>query len=85
MTPGVVKEGRIPGRKGKPEPSEFRKWLYTTPEMKVKYSSEMSVDFHRTTEHYIPANRPHHMRLCENLKSYIIFPLFTVPSVRTSQ
>jgi hypothetical protein len=42
--------------------------------MEATCSSETSVDFQRTTRHYIPEERTHNHR-CENLKSYIILKL----------
>jgi hypothetical protein len=52
---------------------------------RLQGSSETSVDYHRTTERYIPEDRSHHIRRCENLKSYIILPLFEVPAVCISK
>jgi hypothetical protein len=45
----------------------------------VTCSSETSVDFHQTTQHYIPEDRIHHNHHCEKLKSctiYVIYILF---------
>lgn len=45
----------------------------------VTCSSETSIDFHHTTQHYIPEDRIHHNDHCENLKScsiYVIYMLF---------
>jgi hypothetical protein len=39
--------------------------------MEVICSFETLVDFHKTTQRYIPEDRTHHNRYCENLKSYI--------------
>jgi hypothetical protein len=44
-----------------------------TLKMEVTCSSEMSVDFQRTTLHYIPKVRTLHNHRCENFKSYAIF------------
>jgi hypothetical protein len=41
-----------------------------TVKMGATYSSEMSVDFQRTTWRYIPEDRTLHNHRCENLKSY---------------
>jgi hypothetical protein len=41
--------------------------------MKAKYSSEMLLDFQRTTRRYIPEDRTFHNHWCENLKSYTFF------------
>jgi hypothetical protein len=38
--------------------------------MEAICSSEISVDFQRTTRHYIPEERTLHNNHCENLKSY---------------
>jgi hypothetical protein len=43
----------------------------------MTYSSEMSIDFQRTTRYHIVEGRTLHNRHCENLKSYI-FKLFYV-------
>jgi hypothetical protein len=38
--------------------------------MEITYSSEMSVDFQRTTRRYISENRTIRKHRCENLRSY---------------
>jgi hypothetical protein len=40
-----------------------------TLKMEAIYFSEMVVDFHYTTQHYIPEDRTFHSHCCENLKS----------------
>jgi hypothetical protein len=42
----------------------------STLKMEGTCSSETSVDFQRTTQHYIPEARALHNHRCENLKSY---------------
>jgi hypothetical protein len=42
--------------------------------MKLLYSSEMSVDFQRTTRRYVPEERTLHKRRYENLNSYKFIP-----------
>jgi hypothetical protein len=44
---------------------------YSVPKMEVTFSSEMLVDFWRSTHGYIPEGRPLHNHPCENLISYI--------------
>jgi hypothetical protein len=44
----------------------------SNPKMETICSSETSVDFYRTTWHYIPEVRTPHSHRCENLKSYRI-------------
>jgi hypothetical protein len=39
------------------------------------YSSETSVDFQRTIQHYIPEDSNLHNHRCENLKSYIDYSI----------
>jgi hypothetical protein len=50
----------------------------STLKMVVTCSSEMSVDFQQTTQHYIPKDRPLHNHCCEIFKSYETGPLWTV-------
>jgi hypothetical protein len=40
--------------------------------MEATCSSETSVDFQQTTQHYIPEDSTLHNHHCENLKSYIM-------------
>jgi hypothetical protein len=40
------------------------------------YSSEMLVDFYRTTRRYIPEDSTLHNHRCENLRSSIILALY---------
>jgi hypothetical protein len=44
----------------------------STLKRKATCSSETSVDFQRTTQHYIPEDINFHNYRCENLKSYIV-------------
>jgi hypothetical protein len=44
----------------------------STLKMEEKYSSEMSVDFQRTSRRCIPEDKTLHNHRCENLKSYIL-------------
>jgi hypothetical protein len=44
--------------------------------MEATCSSEMLVDFQRTTPNYIPEDRTIHNHQCENLKSYIFTQYF---------
>jgi hypothetical protein len=50
----------------------------STLKMKAIRSSEMSVDFYRTTQAYIPEDSTLHSHLCENLKpdKYCVVPTF---------
>jgi hypothetical protein len=45
--------------------------------MEAKYSSEMSVDFQRTTLHYIPEDRALHNHRPENFRSDRDIDLFS--------
>jgi hypothetical protein len=45
---------------------------FSTLEMEVTWSSEMSVDFQQTMQCYIPEDRNLHNYLCENCRSYSI-------------
>jgi hypothetical protein len=45
----------------------------STLKMEATFSCEKSVDFQRTTRHYIPEDRTLHNHRCKNLKSYIIY------------
>jgi hypothetical protein len=38
----------------------------------MTYSSKTSIDFHRTTWHYIPEDRTLHKHCCTNVKSYVL-------------
>jgi hypothetical protein len=42
----------------------------STPKIDAIFSSEMSVNFQRTTQRYIPEDRTLHNHRCENLNSY---------------
>jgi hypothetical protein len=46
-------------------------WLIIRPWTWKRHSSETSIDFQRTTRHYIPEDRNLYNHLCENLKSYM--------------
>jgi hypothetical protein len=43
----------------------------SSPKMEARFSSEASVDFHRTMRRYIPENIIHVSQRCENLKSNV--------------
>jgi hypothetical protein len=44
----------------------------STLKMELIFSSETSVDFQRTTRHYIPENNTLYNHCCEHLKSYTV-------------
>jgi hypothetical protein len=46
--------------------------------------SEMSVDFHRTTQCYISEDRALPNRCCENLKSYILLLYFNFKFLKST-
>jgi hypothetical protein len=56
----------------------------STMKMEATLSSEISVDFQRTTWHYFLADRTLHNHCCENLKSYMILLLLLNISVTIS-
>jgi hypothetical protein len=63
--------------------------LRSTPSKKCeagsKQSSEISADFHRTIQHYIPADRTLHSHHCKNLKSskgYVRFEVLRAMSMK---
>jgi hypothetical protein len=46
----------------------------STLKMETKCSSEMSVEYQRTTQRYIPEDITLHNHRCENLNSYLSYP-----------
>jgi hypothetical protein len=52
--------------------------IISTLKMEAIFSSETSVDFHRTTRRYIPEDRTLYNHGCENLKSYITLAYIAV-------
>jgi hypothetical protein len=49
----------------------------STLKMEATYSSEISVDFHRTARHYVPGDRTLHSHHYENFRSNNLTAMFT--------